>query len=456
MSPAAPRAPEGVVEQALAVARAAGADAADALLVLGESSEARVRGDEIDFVKQARERSLGIRALVRGSGGSRSALTSTSDLAPDAVERMARETVALARATAEDPAAGLPEDGFADDDPELGLLDERDRGVDVAARIGQARSAEAAARACDPRIVNSEGTQVASDFAQVVYGNTRGFLGGYASALHSLSSEPIARENGSLQRDHWLSVGRRLRDLEDPAALGRRAAQRALRRLGARQVATCEVPVIFDPLTAPSLLQQLAACVNGYAVYRETSFLAGRLGETIASELLTAIDDGRRPGGLGSRPFDAEGQPTRRNVVLERGRLATYLLDGYSARKLGLRTTGNASRSAGSAPTAAPSNLWLEPGRLSLEELIAATPRGLLVTELIGMGFNPVTGDYSRGAAGLWIESGEIAYPVEEITIAGNFRDMLHAIDAVGSDLLWLGRVASPSLRVAQMTVAGA
>jgi PmbA protein len=195
--------------------------------------------------------------------------------------------------------------------------------------------------------------------------------------------------------------------------------------------------------------------VNGYAIYRQTSFLAGRVGETIASELLTVIDDGLRPGGLGSRPFDGEGQASRRNIVLERGRLASYLLDSYSARKLGLRSTGNAARGAGSAPTAAPSNFWLEPGRSSLEQLIATTPRGLLVTELIGQGFNPVTGDYSRGAAGLWIEGGELTGPVEEITIAGNFGDMLRDIDAVGSDLVWLGRVASPSLRIARMTVAG-
>jgi PmbA protein len=456
MSPATTRQPQSVVEQALAAATRAGADAADAVLLLSDTTEARVRGGEIEFVKQARERTLGIRALVRSSRGARSAVTSTSDVAEDAVDRMARETVALARATAEDPAAGLPEDEMAGEPRELALFDPADRKVRLEERIEQARVAEASARAVDPRIVNSEGTQVSSGFSEVVYGDTRGFLGGYEFALHSLSSEPIARENGSLQRDYWYSVSHRLRDLEDPASVGRRAAERALRRLGARRVATCEVPVIFDPVTAPSLLQQLAACASGYAIYRETSFLAGQLGETIASPLVTVIDDGLREGGLGSRPFDGEGQPTRRNLVLERGRLSSYLLDAYSARKLGLRSTGSAVRGAGSAPTAGPSNLWLEPGEASLEELIASTPRGLLVTELIGMGFNPVTGDYSRGAAGLWIENGELAGPVEEITIAGNLRQMLLDVDAVGRDLLWLGRVASPSLRIARMTVAGA
>jgi PmbA protein len=195
--------------------------------------------------------------------------------------------------------------------------------------------------------------------------------------------------------------------------------------------------------------------VNGYSVYRETTYLAGRLGEAVAAAEVTVTDDGRRPGGLGSKPFDGEGLPTRRTAVVDRGRLASWLLDDYSARKLGLASTGNATRGPGSPPSVAPTNLWLEPGTLSLEEIVADTERGLLVTELIGMGFNPVTGDYSRGAAGLWIEGGEIAHPVEGVTIAGNLADMLAGIDRIGSDLLWLSRVASPSLRIARMTIAG-
>ena len=313
-----------------------------------------------------------------------------------------------------------------------------------------------AARAADPRIQNSEGSQASSSHARIVYANSAGFLGHYETSSHSLFSEPLAEDANSKQRDYWMSVAHRLSDLEAPEDVGRRAAERALRRLGARPIATCEVPVIFDPITAPSLLRQLAGCVSGYAVYRQSTFLGDKLGEQIANERLTAIDDGRRPGGLGSRPFDGEGLPSRRNVVLEAGRLASFLLDSYSARKVGGASTGNATRSAGSAPAVAPSNLWFEPGDESLEQIIARTERGLLVTELIGQGFNPVTGDYSRGAEGLWIEAGEIAHPVEEITVAGNFGDMLRDVDAVGNDLLWLGRVASPSLRVSRMTVAGA
>ena len=214
--------------------------------------------------------------------------------------------------------------------------------------------------------------------------------------------------------------------------------------------------MIFDALTAPTLIGQLAGCASGYSIYREASFLADRMGDRVASDLVTIVDDGRIPGGLGSKPFDGEGQPTRRNVLVRSGELASWLLDSYSARKLGLATTGNASRGVGTAPSVGTTNLWLEPGGAgSLEDIVRETERGLLVTELIGMGFNAVTGDYSRGAAGLWIEGGEIAHPVEEITIAGNLADMLSAIDRVGSELVWLGSRAAPPVRVASMTVAG-
>ncbi len=445
-----------IVTRALAAAAGAGANAADAVMVESDSLEARVRGDEVDFVSQAREHTLGIRALVGADGGFRSAITSTSDLSSQAVERMAGEAVALANATACDPAAGILEEGFATDDPDLELFDPVDLEVEVDDQLRDAFAAEHAARQTDPRITNSEGSQVAAGHSRIAFGNSAGFFGCYDTGSHSLFSEPLAVTDDSKQRDYWMTVARRRSGLEAPASVGRRAAERALRRLGAKPIATCEAPVIFDPITAPSLIGHIAACVNGYAVYRETSYLAERLGEVIASELITIIDDGRLPGRLGSKPFDGEGQPTRRNVVVERGRLESFQLDGYSARKLGAQSTGNATRGAGSLPTAAPTNLWLEPGNASLEEIIADTGRGLLVTELIGMGFNPVTGDYSRGAAGLWIEGGEIAFPVEEITIAGNLGDMLAGIDAVGSDLTWLSRIASPSLRIANMTIAGA
>jgi PmbA protein len=447
---------EAMALHALEAVRKAGASQADVLLVEGDDREVRVRGDEIDFVKQAQGRGLGIRALVSASGGMKTAVVSTSDLAPQAVERMAHEAVALARETAPDPVAGLPESSLAASDrPDLALYDPADNDVPIAARIEDARRAEQAARGTDPRITNSEGSQASSGFAHIVYASSQGFVGAYASASHGLFSEPIAQDASGMQRDHWSTTGRRLRDLEDAASVGREAARRALRRLGAKRVATCEVPVLFDSRTAPSLIGQLAACANGYSIYRQSSFLEDRMGERIASDGVTIIDDGRLPGGLGSKPFDGEGLPTRRNVLVQDGRLERWLLDCYSARKLGLASTGSAARGTGSAPRVGTTNLWLEPREKTLEELVAELDRGLLVTELIGMGFNPTTGDYSRGAAGLWIEHGEIVHAVEEITIAGRMQDMLLGIDRIGSELVWHGRTASPPIRIASMTVAG-
>ncbi len=440
------------VEHALDAARKAGAYAADVGLTAGESFEARVRGDEIDFVKQARERGLGVRVFHGGRGGLSSATTHTNDLSPDVIAGVARDAVALARSTVPDACAGLPDGGFASEIPDLGLFEPRDVPFDVEGRIDAAREAESAAHAVDPRIGDSDGSSVGSSWSRIVYGNSAGFLGEYASGRHSLVAESLARSaDGKMQRDVWYTSARRLDALEPARTVGVKSAERALRKLGARRVPTCEAPVIFDPLIAPGLLRQLAGCLSGYAVYRGSSFLAGRMGERIASPNVTVIDDGRRPGGLGSRPFDGEGLPTRRNVLVEGGRLRSWLLDTYAARKLGLASTGSAVRGGGASTT----NLWLEPGTLSPETIVASTPRGLYVTELIGQGFNPVTGDYSRGASGIWIEGGELAFPVEEITIAGNLGRMLKDIDAVGNDLLWLGSAAAPTLRIAKMTIAG-
>ncbi len=331
------------VRHAVEAAKQAGADAADAIQLASDSVEARVRGDEIDYVKQARERALGLRAFVRGKRGLATALVSTSDLSHAAIRALAADAVALARATAQDPDAGLPSDGFARDWPELELHDPRDRAVTLETQLAEAREAEAAARAVDPRIVNSEGTSVGSSFDAVAVASSAGFEGCYEGAHHSLVSSPVAAENGAMQTDYWLTAARRRSELESPASVGKRAAERALAQLGARCVPTQQVPVIFEAPAARGVLGNLVACLSGGAIYRKTSFLAGKLGERIGSDAVTVIDDGRRPRGLGSRPFDAEGQATRRTVAVEKGRLASFLLDVYSAKKLGLRSTGNAS-----------------------------------------------------------------------------------------------------------------
>jgi PmbA protein len=445
----------GPVRHAVAAALRAGADAADALQAVSDSFEARVRGDEVDYVKQARERALGLRTLVKGARGFSTALVSTSDLAPAAIEQLAADAVALARATAADADAGLPSEGFAAAWPDLGLLEPADREVSIEHQLAQARAAERAARAVDPRIVNSEGTSVGASFDAVAFCTSTGFEGGYEGAHHSLACSPVAAANGAMQTDWWMTVARRRGALEAAEAVGRRAAERALAQLGAKSLPTQRVPVIFEAPAARAVLGNLAGCLTGGAVYRKTSFLAGRLGERIGSDAIHVVDDGRLPGGLGSRPFDAEGQPTRRTVAVEHGVLRSFLLDSYAAKKLGLASTGNAARGIGSAPAAAPTNLWLEPGRASLEALLRDTGRGLLVTGLFGQGFNPVTGDFSRGARGFWIEDGVRAFPVEEITVAGNLAELLRDVDAVADDLLWLGSLGAPSFRVAQLTVAG-
>lgn len=444
-----------IMESALARAKSAGAAQVDAVLIRSDSREVRIRGDEIEFVKQASERCLGLRAMVQHKNGKSTALTSTSDLSAEAINEIANDTVALARATAADEYAGLPDEASANDFPDLGTHSPADRDVPIEARIEDAQKAEQAARGYDKRIDNSEGSQASSDFSEILYAHSEGFLGSYQSDYHSLSCSPLASEGDSKQVDYWSTVGRSLADLEDPESVGRRAAERALGRLGARRVQTCEAPIIFDSLMAPSLLRQVASCLSGYSVYRKSSFLADRMGDSIASEKVTMIDDGRRPGGLGSKPFDGEGLTTRRNVLIQNGELQSWLLDSYSGRKLGLPSTGNASRSVGSAPGVSTTNLWLEPGSGTLESIIEDTGNGLLVTELMGMGFNPTTGDYSQGARGFWIENGRIAFPVEEITIASNLGTMLQKIDAIGEELVWRGLTASPPLRISEMTIAG-
>ncbi|HEY8119893.1 MAG TPA: TldD/PmbA family protein [Myxococcota bacterium] len=444
------------VQFALERARAAGAHSADVVFAESDALEVKVRGKEVDTVAQSRERTLGIRVFAEGPGGLRSALTSSSDLSRAALARLAEDSVALARATAPDPSAGLPEGGFARELPELALFDPADRALTTADWIAFAQRAEDAARGADPRITNSEGASASTSRTAVCYGSSAGFAGEYESASHSLYAQPVASQDGAMQSSWWASASRSVAGLDSPEEVGRIAAQRTVAQLGATRAPTCDAPVIFDPAAARDLLGNLVGCLSGYAVYRGSSFLRDKVGQAIAHARVTIVDDGRKRGGLGSKPFDGEGQATRRNVLVERGVLRSWLLDTYSARKLGLATTGNAARHAGGAPSAAPTNLSLEPGSGDLESLVRGVDRGLLVTGMFGMGFNPVTGDFSRGAHGFWIERGERVHPVQEITIAGNLGTMLGEIEALGADVRVLGSLGAPSLRVAHMTIAGA
>jgi len=289
-----------------------------------------------------------------------------------------------------------------------------------------------------------------------VLANSHGFVGEYQRSYCSVAAVPIAQsEDGAMQRDYWYSVARSLSRLESPEKIGRIAADRTLRRLGARKVKTAHVPIVLDPLVSRSLLDHIFEGVNGDSVYRGASFLAGKLGQKIAGENVTVIDDGTIPGGFGTSPFDSEGIPTRRTVVIDRGVLKSYLLNTYTAKKLGLATTGNASRGVTGNPGIDCGNFFLKPGTRSPQDLIKDVGEGLYVTDFLGFGVNLVTGDFSRGASGIWISGGELAYPVEEITVAGNLKDMLLNVAEIANDMEFRGSIASPTLRIDGLTVAG-
>jgi PmbA protein len=441
------------LQSVLDFATRAGATAADAILVQQAAFSAGVRLGEVEKLTDAREKRLGLRVFI----GERSALAATADLTRGGLARCADDTVALARVTQPDPAHGLPDRAaLATEAPDLDLYDEAAALPSPEDALERARTAEGAALASDPRLSNSEGAEFSQSASTIAYASTLGFDGGYRSSSFNLAVEPVAVANGHMQRDYWYARARHLGQLDDAAEVGRRAAARTIRRLGARRVPTQEAPIIFEAEVAASLLRHLAGAVVGQSLYRGTSYLLGRLGEMIASPLVTVVDDGRMPGGHGSRPFDAEGLATRRTTVIADGTLTSYLFDTYSARRLGAASTGNAARAVGDSPSAAPTNFYLQAGTTSPEAIIASVERGLLVTELIGFGVNPVTGDYSRGAAGLWIEHGEIAYPVEEITIAGNLLEMFRDIELVGDDLVFRGSIAAPTVKIRRMTIAGA
>lgn len=433
-------------------ARERGATEADAFLVEDRAFSAQVRLGRVDTVKHAREQHLSLRVF----SGKSAAAASTSDFSRTSVERLVDEAVSLSRITAPDELSGLPEgSALAREIPALDLHDPTGHDLSPEEKIELARRCEAAALAADPRITNSEGGDFADRRARYAYAGSHGFAAEYETSSFSLSASPVASENGHMQRDGWYHVTRKRARLDSPEEIGKTAARRALRRLGARQVKTSQVPVIFDPEMAASLVGHVAGAVAGPSLYRGASFLLGKLGQQIAAPGVTIIDDGTMSGGLGSRPFDGEGLAVLRTVIVDKGVLTSYLLDTYSGRKLGMASTHHAARS-GSGVTVGTTNLYLANGAADPKDLIGSVKQGLYVTELIGFGVNGVTGDYSRGAVGMWIDNGELAYPVEGITIAGNLLDMFHAIDGVGNDLVFRDRTAAPSVLIGRMTVAGA
>ena len=433
-------------------AKSLGATEADLLVAEGDSVSVQVRMSEVDRLSKAREKVLGIRVFV----GKRSASSSTSDFSEASLDRLVADTCSLAKAVVEDETSGLPApDQMAVDLPDMDMKDDRQLTVDE--EIELAKRTELSAFDADSRITNSEGAECSAGYGSILFANSHGFVGSYSSSSYSLSVSPIAADtqNGGMQRDYWFSVKRKFDELESPEHIGQEATRRTVRRLGSRSISTQEVPVIFDPEMAKGLLGHISSAVSGYSLYKGASFLMDHLGKKIAAESVTVVDDGRLANGMGSRPFDGEGLATRRNVIVDKGVLTSYLLDTYSGRKLGMASTGNASRSVGENPTVGTTNLFLAAGTCSPEEILKSVKRGLLVTELIGFGVNMVTGDYSRGAVGFWIENGEIVHPVEEVTIAGNLKDMFNDIEMIGDDLVFRGRSASPTVKLRKMMVAG-
>jgi PmbA protein len=438
--------------QIIRLARDRGATDAECTLAEGEEFSALVRMRSLERLKDAGSRAAGLRVLV----GQRVGSSYTSDLSSEGIRELVASAIELAAISTEDPHAGLPEAS------ELGALpgDLQLYSADIATtatdyRIEQARQTEEAAFSADPRITNSEGASFDAHAGERVFANSRGFLGSYRVSSCSLSTTPVAREGEFMERDYWYSSARKYSRLESPAYIGRCAAERTVRRLGARKVPTQKVTVVFDPQTARTLLGNIFDAVEGDAIYRGASFLAGKLGDRVASENVTMVDDGTLPGLFGTSPFDDEGVPSRRTVVIDRGVLKSYLLNSYTARKLGLKTTGNAARGITGNTGVGHGNLFLQEGELEPYDLIRGISKGLYVTELIGSGVNIVTGDYSRGAAGQWIEHGDFAYPVSEITIASTLQRMLMDLESVGSDLEFRGSVASPTLVIREMTVSG-
>jgi PmbA protein len=394
--------------------------------------------------------------------GARSANTSSSDFSAESLERLLDGAMQLARITGEDPYAGLPEpDEFGKLEGDLGLYFEDVNEQPPAERIEIARAVEAAALSYDERITNSGGGDFDTATSRKIMVNSRGFVGEYKRSYCGFSAAPIAQgPTGGMQRNYWYSSSRTTRKLEDPVAIGHEAARRTLSRLGARQVKTQAAPVVFSPEIARSIMGNIFDAANGDAIYRKATFFADMLGQQVAGENVTVVNDGTMIhdgiGGFGTAPFDGEGLPTRRTVLVENGILKSYVMNCYTARKLGMKSTGNASRGLAGAPGIGAGNFYLEPGTLSPTEIIADVKQGLYVTETMGFGVNLVTGDYSQGASGVWIENGELAYPVEEITIAGNLKDMYKNIVAIGNDLVFRSASAAPTIRIEGMMIAGA
>lgn len=429
------------VQRVLDEAKQQGATSAEAGITLDIGLSVTVRLGEVETLEFHRDRGVGVTVYFDQRKGS----ASSSDLSERAIRETVRAACDIARYTHADECSGLADPArLATEIPELDLY--HPWGVTAEQGIELARTCEAAAREFDPRISNSEGATLSSHDGMRVYGNSHGFLAGYPSSRHSISASVIAEQDGAMQRDYWYTVSRLADRLEDAAAVGRRAAERTVRRLAGRRLGTRQVPVIYSAELAGGLFRSFVGAIRGGSLYRKSSFLLDHLGKPVFPDWMRIHEQPHIPQALGSAPFDSEGVTTVARDLITAGVLQGYVLDSYSARKLGMETTGNAG---------GVHNLTVEPGDKDFAALLKEMGTGLVITELMGQGVNIVTGDYSRGAAGFWVENGEIQYPVEEITVAGNLKDMFRSIVAVGNDVDLRGNIRTGSVLIEKMTIAG-
>ena len=446
-----------IAQLAVEIAKKAGADDAEVLVRDGSELTAKIRLGQPELVQEAGSRALGLR-VIRGG---RRAVTYTSDLRREALEALCAETVTLADFAEPDEYSQPPDPALlAKSYPELDLYDPAVAEVDAAWALAQAIAGEAAARKHDARVTNSEGATWSRVLGATAFATSGGFVGGYRGSYASLVVEPLCDDmtdpgNPKKRNGYWWTSSRFLKELEAAEAVGIEAARRTVATLGSRKVETQECAIVFDPEVARSIVGTIFSVANGSSFWRKSSYLVGKEGELIASPLVTIVDDPLVPRAPGSRPFDGDGLPTRKNSVVDKGVLSPVLCDVYSARKLGRESTGSAGRGIGGNPGPTTSNLIMAAGTMKRDALLRDTKRGLYVTSLMGFGFNPVTGDFSRGAAGFWIEGGELTFPVSEVTIAANFDEILKRIDAVADDLVYRSSTVAPTFRVSHMTLAG-
>ena len=445
----------------------AGATDAEAVIAEGDEFSVLVRLGQVETLTDSGSRAIGLRVFLNsGDKGQRVASTSSSDLSKNSIEQLVSGAIGLAKITSVDPFAGLPEpEAFGKLEGDLALSFDDVYALSGEERIALARRAEAAALSADTRIQNSDGGSFDAGTGHKVLANSRGFAGEYRRSHCSISAVPIAQDaTGGMQRDYWYSSARTLKLLDSPESIGKEAARRTLRRLGARRVPTQKASIVFSKEMARGIMGNIFEAANGDSIYRSASFFTGMLGERVAGENVTVIDDGTlvfekdgiRYGGFGTSPYDCEGLKSRRTVVIEKGILKNYLLNTYTGRKLNMPSTANGSRGLAGNPGIGSGNFYLEADTQTPREIIADVKSGLYVTETMGFGVNLVTGDYSQGASGIWIENGVFTHPVEEITIAGNLKEMYRNIVAIGNDLVFRSSAASPTIRVEGMTIAGA